>query len=180
MNVLHSDYNIACKEVPPGERPISIIVGLDEFMFMFLQKLSDERKDIANMIVLPGQMIKFTAGCLHAGGTNDTNDDKFRLFAYMVSRPHHIQNEVTYFDWTDPRSMNAVILPAHLTHLNQEEQEEKPNRTTRGTEKRATKKTEHYGFEEWKYIFDKNLIWVMQMNDTILDKVGLDSALFLR
>jgi hypothetical protein len=42
-NVLHSDYNIACKVVPPEEWPISIIVGLDEFMFMFLEKLSDER-----------------------------------------------------------------------------------------------------------------------------------------
>ncbi len=71
-------------------------------MFMFLQKLSDERKDIANMIVLPGKMIMFTDGCLHAGGANDTNDDKLRLFAYMVSCPHHVQDEVTYFDWTDP------------------------------------------------------------------------------
>jgi hypothetical protein len=82
----------------------------------------------------------FTDGCLHAGGANDTNDDKLRLFAYMVSCPHHIQDKVMYFDWTDPRSMNAVILSAHLTHLNQEEQEEKPNRITRGTEKQATQK----------------------------------------
>ncbi len=80
-------------------------------------------------------MIMFIDECLHAGGANGTNDDKFGLFAYMVSCPRHIQDEVTYFDWTDPRSMNAVILPAHLTHLNQEEQEEKPNRTTRGMEK---------------------------------------------
>jgi hypothetical protein len=69
-NRLHSDYCVECKEQPPSHRPISILIGLDAFTFMYLPTKYSFKKDIVTTVVAPGQMIIITDDCLHSRGAN--------------------------------------------------------------------------------------------------------------
>ena len=97
---LHSDYAHSLENLEPRLRPVSIIVGLNHFNFMWLSDRKSRETEIREMTVFPGQMIIFTNHCLHAGGKNNTNEDQTRLFAYLVSDVSHFPSgTVTTWDW---------------------------------------------------------------------------------
>ena len=97
---LHSDYPQSVEELEPRFRPVSIIVGLNSFNFMWLNDRTSRESDIRKMTVYPGEMIMFTNHCLHAGGENNTNEEQTRLFAYLASDESHFPSgEVTTWDW---------------------------------------------------------------------------------
>jgi hypothetical protein len=106
---LHSDYNKVYSDIPSNQRPVSIILALDEFKFIYLPHLTLARKDMITLQVPPGHGIIFTNNCLHSGGENDSGETKYRLFAYMASESVHIpHNHVTKFEWSSDDE-NATI-----------------------------------------------------------------------
>ncbi len=66
-NRLHSDYQVECKEQPTTHWPISILIGLHVFKFMYLPTKYSFKKEIVTTDVAPGQMIMFTNDCLTWG-----------------------------------------------------------------------------------------------------------------
>ena len=109
-NELHSDYLVDVTTRPAQQRPMSIIVALDTFNFIYLPTKMSSRKELIYTTVSPGQMIYFTNDCLHSGGENSTPNSLIRLFAYMVSQPSDIPiNSVVKYVWSDT-SDDAVIL----------------------------------------------------------------------
>ena len=100
-NMLHTDYEKLHLDIPPHQRPVSIIMALNEFKFIYLPHLTLTRKDLVTLTVPPGHGIIFTNACLHSGGENDSDDVKYRLFAYMASELSHIpHNKVQKFKWS--------------------------------------------------------------------------------
>jgi len=101
-NKLHSDYTMDCKDLPTARRPMSIIVALDAFRFMYLPTKHATRREMVKTTIFPGQMVMFTDDCLHSGGSNKTNKTVYRLFAYLVSRPADIPlNGVSTYNFSD-------------------------------------------------------------------------------
>ena len=101
-NKLHSDYTMDCKDLPPARRPMSIIVALDAFRFIYLPTKHSTRREMVKTTIFPGQMVMFTDDCLHSGGSNKTNKTVYRLFAYLVSRPSDIPlNGVSTYNFSD-------------------------------------------------------------------------------
>jgi hypothetical protein len=85
---LHADYPETVRKRDPGERPMSIIMALDEpFKFLYEDKDNDYDDDNVdeNDTVNKGHVIAFTDELFHAGGDNITNRTIYRLFAYVVS-----------------------------------------------------------------------------------------------
>jgi hypothetical protein len=94
------EYEQSVEELEPRFRPVSIIVGLNSFNFMWLNDRTLRESKIRKMTVYPGEMIMFTNHCLHAGGENNTNEEQIRLFAYLASDESHFPSgEVTTWDW---------------------------------------------------------------------------------
>ena len=89
---LHSDFYDTVNKRPPQERPVSLLVALDEFEFMYLLSRKHSRGMIKTITVPPGQALAFTNYCLHAGGKNNSGKVCFRLFAYLVSDPVDFPN----------------------------------------------------------------------------------------
>ena len=67
-NRLHSDYAHGVNERPPHERPMSLLVALDGFLFKYLSDRNHTRNMIVEQLVLPGQALAFTNYLPHAGG----------------------------------------------------------------------------------------------------------------
>jgi hypothetical protein len=110
-NELHSDYTVDVTTRPTRQQPISMIVALDGFNFIYLPTKMSSRKELIYTAVSPGQMIFFTNDCLHSGGKNSTPNTLICLFAYMVSQPSDIPtNSVVKYAWSDTTSEDAVIL----------------------------------------------------------------------
>jgi hypothetical protein len=106
---LHLDYTVDCKNLPPSQRPISIIVALDPFELIYLPTKLASRRELVRTTIFPGQMVMFTDNCLHSGGSNRTSRKVYRLFAYLASRLKDIPlNGVSKYAFTD-NSNNAVI-----------------------------------------------------------------------
>jgi hypothetical protein len=82
---LHSDYPTIVNGRTPNLRPISFIVGLDEFDFMWLPHRFAKRNEICTVTVTPGQMIAFTNSCLHSGGANRHSKPVIRIFGYVCA-----------------------------------------------------------------------------------------------
>lgn len=102
---LHSDYPENVNKRPPNERPVSLLVALDEFDFMYLKDRNNCRGDIITQPIYPQQAVMFTNYCLHAGGRCTSAKVCYRLFAYMVSNVADIpQGTVQYYYW---ESMNS-------------------------------------------------------------------------
>jgi ectoine hydroxylase-related dioxygenase (phytanoyl-CoA dioxygenase family) len=90
-NRFHTDYSSFYPKLPPHERPVSIILALDDFEFTYLPHSTLPRKDIVSIKVPPGHAIFFTNACLHSGGPNYSQTNKIRLFAYgeqSISSPY--------------------------------------------------------------------------------------------
>jgi hypothetical protein len=108
---LHSNYTVDCKDLPPSQWLISIIVALDNFQFFYLPTKFVTRGDIVRTTIYPGQMIMITNNCLHSGGPNKMDKMVYHLFAYLVSQPSDIpQNGVSKYTFSKTvNSNNAVI-----------------------------------------------------------------------
>jgi hypothetical protein len=91
QNQLHSDYSETALQREPGERPMSMIMALDAFNFLYEDKDDDDGDDnvddddICSITVRSGHAIAFTNELFHAGGENMTKKTIYRLFAYIVS-----------------------------------------------------------------------------------------------
>ncbi len=89
-NKLHTNYSEAVFSRPPRERPMSIIMALDKFLFYFKTTMPGSAvgmsaKDYDTVTVQKGQAIAFTYEQLHAGGPNNGTEQVYCLFAYIVS-----------------------------------------------------------------------------------------------
>lgn len=110
-NRLHSDYQQLYSNITPNQRPISIILALDDFNFIYLPSLTAAREEMISLQVPPGHGLIFTNNCLHSGGENDSNNIKYRLFAYMASDPAHIpHNNVTIYNWSSDDNKATIRL----------------------------------------------------------------------
>jgi hypothetical protein len=89
-------------ERPADERPLSIIMAVDPFGLQYLPSQEMKRKDIKGLLVNQGKIVMFTNTCLHSGDTNESDEYRLRLFAYLVSHDKDFpKNEVILYDWTD-------------------------------------------------------------------------------
>ena len=107
---LHSDYpsNVNALDLPL--RPLSFIIALDEFDFMWLPHHNAKRCDIVTETVLPGQMILFSNNCLHAGGSNKHNNICTRIFGYICANQNDITvGKVFPYKWSS-QDDDAVIV----------------------------------------------------------------------
>ena len=97
---LHSDYPHSVNLRPPHERPMSLLVALDGFLFLYMRDRNNKRSMIVEQLVYPGQALAFTNYLPHAGGRNTSVKSTYRLFAYMVSDKADIpHNTVNHFNW---------------------------------------------------------------------------------
>jgi hypothetical protein len=97
---LHSDYAASVNSRPPHERPVSLMVALDPFEFIYLKNRTDRRRDLITQTIHKGQAISFTNYCLHAGGENKTSQVCYRIFAYMASDSSDIPSgNVFHYHW---------------------------------------------------------------------------------
>ncbi len=111
---LHSNYTANVLECPPDERLLSIIVAVDPFGLQYLPSQEMKRKDIKRLHVNQDKMFMFTNTCLHSGNTNESDEYRLRLFAYLVSHDEDFpKNEVMLYDWTD-NTKDAQIKSAAL------------------------------------------------------------------
>ena len=78
---IHSDYTANVLERPPDERPLAVYL----FGFQYLPSQEMKRKDIKRLHVNQGKMVMFTNTCLHSVDTNESDEYRLRLFAYLMS-----------------------------------------------------------------------------------------------
>jgi hypothetical protein len=64
---------IALTCILPNQRPVSVIMALNEFEFIYLPFLTMKKKELVQITVPAGHSIVFTHACLHSGGTNNTD-----------------------------------------------------------------------------------------------------------
>ncbi len=84
-NKFHLDYLSNYPKIAPAQRPVSVILALDPFVFMYLPHISQKMRDIVHLTVPAGHAIIFPDACLHSGGANNSIKHLYLLFAYMVS-----------------------------------------------------------------------------------------------
>lgn len=84
LGVEHVDFLDEVQQRPENQRPVSVIVALNPFEFIYLPDPRVVRSDLKTTTVGAGNMIAFTSECFHAGGENNTRDWVLRLFAYLV------------------------------------------------------------------------------------------------
>jgi hypothetical protein len=98
---LHSDYPSNANELDLHLRPLSFIIALDEFDFMYLPYRNAKRCDIITETVRPGEMIVFTNNCLHAGGSNRHSKISNRIFGYVCNNDSDIpMGKVFPYKWS--------------------------------------------------------------------------------
>jgi len=90
---LHSDYPQTVYARPPDQRPISVILALDPFSMEHLSRFEDSEEQRIVSHVRAGEVICFTNHCLHAEGANNTEEDCYRVFAYMAQHQTDIPQE---------------------------------------------------------------------------------------
>lgn len=83
---LHSDYDDTVYTLPPDERPVSLMVALTPFVLLYLPDYHKSYGAIESLHLRENNGVYFTNRCLHSGGANETDEETFRLFAYMTSR----------------------------------------------------------------------------------------------
>ena len=150
---LHSDYTADVCQRPLDERPVSIIVAVDPFALKYLPNGNMMRKDIQKICVRQGEMVMFTNACLHSGDTNESNEYRLRLFAYLVSNKKDFpQNQVMLFDWTDDTDNATIQSAARPSEEDKFRRIEKSNSNGQGKVNRSHSggrlryATERYGF----------------------------------
>lgn len=113
---LHSDYSDTALQRKPGERPMSMIMALDDFNFLQEDKDDDDdddnnvdEDDTCYITVRSGHAIAFTNELFHAGRENMTKRTIYRLFAYIMSDERDYPNsEVFTKNRTKMNKLNAA------------------------------------------------------------------------
>ena len=104
----HFDFGNEVYRLAPDERPVSMMIALDEFDLYYLPNMSLPDSDLLRMTVHKHNAVKFTNACLHSGAENPTPYAKYRIFMYAVSRevdfPH---NQVWISDRTKDGEVRA-------------------------------------------------------------------------
>jgi hypothetical protein len=109
----HSNYEYFYLNLPPEQRPVSVILALDNFKLMYLPHLKLTQSEIRTITIPPGHGVIFTNACLHSGGVNDSESTMYCLFAYMASDRSHIpHNRVYRFKWLG-KGMDTMIEYSH-------------------------------------------------------------------
>ena len=105
--VLHSDFDESTRWRDETEQPWSVIFGLDDFNFMYLESRHQKREDIKTLTVKRGQLIMFSNNCLHSGGAYLEGDEPvYRLFAYVVCHDVDIPNNtVNKNEWNNDNTV---------------------------------------------------------------------------
>ncbi len=97
---LHLDYSSNYPKLAPAQRPVSVILALDPFDFIYLPHTSQTRKDLVQLTVPAGHAIIFIDTCLHSVGPNDSPNHQYQLFGYMVSSANQFPtNRVYKYSW---------------------------------------------------------------------------------
>ncbi len=87
-NKLHSDYDKSFMGKSDWTSlPMSFILALDGFEFMYLPGIDKHRADIETINLKEGEAAMFTSRCLHSGGALKEEATRIRLFAYAL--PQH-------------------------------------------------------------------------------------------
>ncbi len=120
---LHSDYKSFFNDTPPHQRPVSVIMALDEFNFIYLPVLTMKRKELVEINVPAGYSIVFMNACLHSGGANNSDQTKFCIFAYMVSDWNQIPNNAVAKFELKPTHKNPEATVDFLNQLVGDEEE---------------------------------------------------------
>ena len=81
---VHGDFP-DCSFRPPGERPVSMLVALDRFRFLYLADPRDPDSKLIQALVESAHAAIFTSSCLHSGGANPEEYPCVRLFVYGVA-----------------------------------------------------------------------------------------------
>ncbi len=83
-SVYHHDYlqDMVDKRIQ-DERPLSIILALDEFQFQYKNAIMDQ--DMEMVCVPIGHVAIFLSALSYCGGENSAEDYVYCLFAYVVS-----------------------------------------------------------------------------------------------
>jgi hypothetical protein len=95
----------------PGQRPVPVVLALDQLKKIYLAHISQTRKDLVQLTVPAGHAIIFTGACLHSGGPNDSPNHQYQLFGYMVSSANQFPtNRVSKYSWKEATDdMDATI-----------------------------------------------------------------------
>ncbi len=91
---LHRDYHNNENNHVPEERPMSIILALDPFHFLYEKNCGVGMTRIIEQHVPSGHAVLFTSGLDHTGGKSVTNAYNYRLFASIVSDEVDYPSEV--------------------------------------------------------------------------------------
>jgi hypothetical protein len=91
---LHCDYQDNVNNRVPEERPMSIILALDPFYFLYEKNCGGGMTRVIEQHVPSGHAVLFTSGLNHAGGKTVTNEYNYRLFVYIVSDKVDYPSEV--------------------------------------------------------------------------------------
>ena len=101
---LHSDYPDHLLRIPVNEQPMSVILAIDDFEFLYLPDRTLTYDNIERKTVRRGEAAIFTNTCLHSGGENPGDMDAYRLFAYLTSFAADLPDKtVTLYDWDHRR-----------------------------------------------------------------------------
>jgi hypothetical protein len=106
--ILHFDYGPECLDRHSDLQPISVIIALSPFSFIYNDGIvfQDEelsKSTIRTLNVPSGHFILFTNRCHHTGGPNLTNDNAYRIFLYCVSKESDLppQERIYYLEHSE-------------------------------------------------------------------------------
>jgi len=104
VNFHSSFYKLAIKE-----RPLLIIVALDEFELLHLRQFEQSDDKIQSLLVKHREMVTLSSHCLYAFGNNRLPAE-FKLLAYLASNKNTLE-KVNYYFSDKVQSPQFRILP---------------------------------------------------------------------
>ena len=109
-NRTHADFGNTVYRLAPDERPVSMMIALNEFNLMYLSNMSDPDTELKTMTVHKHNGVLFTSACLHSGAANLTQVAQYRIFLYAVSRVVDFPtNQVFISDRTEEGETRAEL-----------------------------------------------------------------------
>jgi hypothetical protein len=99
---LHFDYGPACLNKHTDLQPISVMIALSSFQFIYndgivFQDEASSRDTIRTVDVPAGHFITFTNRCHHTGGPNNSTQNAYRIFLYCVSQASDFPSGKIYY-----------------------------------------------------------------------------------
>jgi hypothetical protein len=98
----HFDYDQKTLNQPCEQQPVSVIIGLTGFTFIYNDGIvyQDEEKgrETTRVVDVPaGHFIVFTNRCHHTGGYNKMDTASYRIFLYCVRNEFDLPNDEVYY-----------------------------------------------------------------------------------